>query len=352
MTANESAHTEAGDPVVVPIGVPIEHPAAAPDSSSAEAPASEESVSSGSGATEGPYFASIFPGGRTAVTPALGNAVEALQGALGMPVWLLVQPHGPSHEYAQIDEPLRRAFYSARAEFGASSDLALVVDSPGGSARAAYQIASLMRRRCEGFTVVVPRYAKSAATLLSLGAQRLYMGPDAELGPLDAQLFDMDREDWASALDEVQALERLNVAALEQFDQAMMLLMQRTGKKIETLIPQALKYTTDMMHPLLVNIDTVHYIKQSRVLKVAEEYASRLLTPWYGEEVSRKIAFVLVNNYPEHAFVIDRNEAKSFLALTQPTAEIEAAIDNLAGILTEQTTTVIGRLAKGGRDEQ
>ncbi len=235
-------------------------------------------------------YASIYPV-RQPVAPAFAAAVARLEQALGMPVWLLVQPHG-HHRYANLEEPVRAGFYKARHQLRTCRQVALVIDSPGGSARSAYQLATMLRRHCDGFVAVIPRYAKSAATLLTLGAERIYMGLDAELGPLDAQLLDMDREDWSSALDEVQALERLNVAALEQVDQAMMMLVQRTGKKIETLTPQALKFTADMMRPLLERIDTVHYIKQSRVLKVAEDYAMRLLVPKYGQERSREIGTI------------------------------------------------------------
>jgi len=47
----------------------------------------------------------------------------------------------------------------------------------------------------------VPRYAKSAATLLALGADRILLGKFAEIGPLDAQFDDPEREYRLSALD-------------------------------------------------------------------------------------------------------------------------------------------------------
>src|SRR3954464_1318288 len=95
------------------------------------------------------------------------------------------------------------------------SPVALVIHSPGGEARAAYQLATILRKHCGSFVAVVPRYAKSAATLLSLGASRILLGRCAELGPRDAQWEDPEREEHLSALDEVQALERLQAAALE-----------------------------------------------------------------------------------------------------------------------------------------
>lgn len=177
------------------------------------------------------------------------------------------------------------------------------------------------------------------------------MGLDAELGPLDAQLFDVDKEEaWTSALDEVQALDRLNVAALEQVDQTMSLLASGTGKKLETLLPHALRYTADMMRPLLERIDTVHYIRQSRVLKVAEDYATRLLEPRYGIRASQGIAAHLVNGYPEHAFVIDREEAAGILGIADADPAVAAAVEAFADILERGTVTAVGRLRRTQED--
>ena len=94
--------------------------------------------------------------------------------------------------------------------------------------------------------------------------------------------------------------------ALEQLDQTMMVMMGGAQKRTEVMLPIACRFVLDMMTPLLEKIDTVHYAKQSRVLKVAEDYASRLLVPIYGEKAAAGIANQLVNGYPEHGFVIDR----------------------------------------------
>lgn len=290
-----------------------------------------------------PMTATIFAGPTPYVHPDLVRPIRTLETLLGMPVWCLIQP-AQHQEFADLDEQVRRGFYEVRDQIEPGRPIALVLDSPGGIARSAYEIARLFQRRASELVVVVPRYAKSAATLLSFGADRLIMGPDAELGPLDAQLLDMDREDWSSALDEVQALERLNVAALEQVDQTMMMLVARTGKKIETLMPQAMKYTTDMMRPLLENIDTVHYIKQSRVLKVGEDYAYRLLAKRLSPEDADKVASQFVNGYSEHGFVIDRDEAAFWLQLDTVEPEVEAVVDSLSEAILRHRQTVIGRL--------
>lgn len=292
------------------------------------------------------YAASIFPGAATSLPEPLVAAVRQLEDLLQEPIWLILQGRHDGSPWVNLEDQVRVAFLRSRAHLRKCNRVGLIIDSPGGQASSAYQLAMMLRRHCGGFDAIVPRSAKSAATLLSLGGARFFMGSDAEIGPLDVQLMDPDREDWGSALDEVQALERLHAAALEQFDQAMLLLIQRTPKKLETLLPHAMKFATDMARPLLEKIDTVHYTQQSRLLKVAWDYAVRLLQPKYPAERAEGIASRLVNNYPEHGFVIDRDEAASFLDVEEADPSVQSAIDEIEEFLTSNKLNAIGRVVE------
>lgn len=296
------------------------------------------------------FTASIFPGPGGLVPARLVEPIRRLQELLDEPLWLIVQMRHDDTPWSHLEDGVRDSFLGSRVELRKFKRVGLILDTPGGSAGAAYQIASMFRRHCGRFDCIVPRYAKSAGTLLALGGSRLYMGSDAELGPLDAQFMDPDRENWGSALDEVQALERLNAASLEQADQAMIMLLQRTGKKIETLLPIAMKFATDMARPLLERLDTVHYTQQSRLLKVAEDYAIRLLRPKYDVQRAEDIARRLVNHYPEHGFVIDRDEAKSFLDIEEPEPAIQDVIDEIEAFLTFNPLNAVGRISERTSD--
>ena len=206
------------------------------------------------------------------------SAVQELEASLKMPVWLLVQAQHEHSELNYISEKAKNVLFAAR-EYGLERNkkIALVIDSPGGDAQAAYQIAALLRRHCGGFTAVIPRYAKSAATLIALGADEIMLGEFGELGPLDVQVMNPDREERLSALDEIQSLERLNAFALTALDKAMFMLLNRTGMKIATLLPHVTRFATEMTGPLFGNIDVVRYTQMSRLLKIGEEYARKLL---------------------------------------------------------------------------
>lgn len=67
--------------------------------------------------------------------------------------------------------------------------ITLVVNSPGGDGVEAERIVRVCRKLSgDDFEVVVPRMAKSAATLICFGANRILMSPTSELGPVDPQV--------------------------------------------------------------------------------------------------------------------------------------------------------------------
>lgn len=91
-------------------------------------------------------------------------------------------------------------------------DLHLLLQSPGGDGETAVRLARAAQARCRQFTVVVPDQAKSAATVLAMGAHRIVMGPTSDLGPVDPQFqFGPDGQELVAAKDLLAA-----VAAAEE----------------------------------------------------------------------------------------------------------------------------------------
>lgn len=68
-------------------------------------------------------------------------------------------------------------------------DLHLLLSSPGGDGDTAVRLARAAQSRCRKLTVIVPDAAKSAATLLAIGAHHILMGPSSDLGPIDPQFY-------------------------------------------------------------------------------------------------------------------------------------------------------------------
>src|SRR5271157_1997525 len=91
-------------------------------------------------------------------------------------------------ENASIDSDDISAFGDVLLSVGEVDELNLIINSPGGDGTIAEKIIELCRAYCKTFRVIVPNRAKSAATIIALGADEIVMGYCSELGPIDAQI--------------------------------------------------------------------------------------------------------------------------------------------------------------------
>jgi hypothetical protein len=67
--------------------------------------------------------------------------------------------------------------------------LDLILHSPGGSAEATESIVSYLRKKFSDIRVIVPHAAMSAATMLACASNRILMGKQSSLGPIDPQML-------------------------------------------------------------------------------------------------------------------------------------------------------------------
>ena len=300
------------------------------------------------------YFASIYPTDKS-LPDEFGKLITELEEKLELPIWLIVQNDDES-DWGYLSREVYNDFRNAKNKIEEGKPVALLLHSGGGQAEYAYKIVRIFQRRSAELTILVPHYAKSAATLMALGGKRIIMGGEAELGPLDVQIYDSEKEDYDSALNAVQSLERLNAYALTALDQGMQLFLARTRKKPDALLPLAITYATGIIKPLVEKIDTIDLTKKSRELKVAEDYAIRLMRSNYAPQVAQRIASHLVERYSTHGFVIDRTEAMVYetparskpfglgLKIEKAKSEIELVFDSLTPHL--EKLTVVGRVVE------
>jgi len=148
-----------------------------------------------------------------------------------------------------------------------------------------------------------------------------------------------------SALEVVQAIERLNIEAMRAVDQQMGLWVVRSKKKVDTLLPVATGFVAEMMRPLFDKIDTVHYTGMARALKVAQDYAERLLSAVGTDPSDAKvIAERLTTAYSDHGYVVDCDEMRRIGVqnVEEANGEIEGILEALA--FMECNSTIIGPL--------
>ncbi len=164
-----------------------------------------------------------------------------------------------------------------------SKPILLVILSGGGEPASAYLIGKLCQEFCNGtFTVVVPRYAKSAATLLACAANEIHMGSLSELGPIDPQIKGMPTLGLKNSIEHIAELVSNNTGSSEMFARYL----QRTVEPIQ-----------------------IGYYE--RVAESAMQYAEKLLDKNKSKlpTTPKEIASRLVYGYKDHGFVIDKEEA-------------------------------------------
>jgi hypothetical protein len=91
-------------------------------------------------------------------------------------------------------------------------DLHLLLDTPGGDGETAVRLARSAQARCRELTVIVPNQAKSAGTLLVMGAHHVLMGPTSDLGPVDPQFPSPQGPGLYSAKDLIAAVDQADAA--------------------------------------------------------------------------------------------------------------------------------------------
>ena len=194
-------------------------------------------------------------------------------------------------------ETVDRVFDDLQTNFGATLDpgrLVVIVASPGGDINAAYNLALLFRHYgSEELTFVVPRWAKSAATLLVCAGDKVMMTQVAELGPLDPQITEFNpfeqRIEQFSPLHIESTLELIR----NEFSQG-------NGELAQGLLER-------LQFPLSLGSFT-------KSLDVGKQYANKLLGSRMlknEQEKANRIANSLVEDYANHGFCINIHEAST-----------------------------------------
>ncbi len=127
-----------------------------------------------------------------------------------------------------IEEVLRTVEMDGR-------ELFLILNSGGGDGLAAERIVNIFRTFGGGnFSVIVPKMAKSAATMICFGAKKIYLSPTSELGPVDPQIA---KYDDAGNLTEYQAAHEI----IEAYDD-LIKKANTTKGRIEPFLQQLARF--------------------------------------------------------------------------------------------------------------
>jgi hypothetical protein len=209
------------------------------------------------------------------------------------------------------------------------TEIDIWLESYGGLASIAYKLFLDLRSRCRKLRVVIIDYAKSAATLLALGCDEIYMAPAAELGPLDAQIPHPDREHViVSALDISRALNLLREFAVDSALTAVDEVLSSISLPRQTVLKEVFRFTALFLKPAVGKLDPSLTFRAANDLDVAHRYAEIMLTtrklaPEDERDnfEAKKCAHHLIAHYPSHDSVISRDESRT---LGLPVRDLES----------------------------
>jgi hypothetical protein len=217
------------------------------------------------------------------------------------------------------DEPIDRGLVIAlNDELNGKrfEEVDLVVHSAGGSAHAAYQAMTILRLHAKAINCNVPFWAKGAAMLLVIGSDRIILGEQAELGPLDVQVYEERAEGggaFRSALDTLKDFEHLQTLSLESLASAMRFIATNYEMEQDDALRHAMAFVDVTTGALTSQLDSDTVGQCGRELAVASEYGARLLSgssTWPPKKIN-EVVDQLVYGYPSHEYVVDRQELAS-----------------------------------------
>jgi Serine dehydrogenase proteinase len=198
------------------------------------------------------------------------------------------------------------------------SRINVLLDSQGGMLDSAFKIVLYLSRYAKELDVYVPRRAKSASTLIALGASRIHLSPFGELGPLDTQISNPAHTTTpVSALDCYQSVDYVRRFGLFTIQEGFDRLMSNVGKQVPgpDLLAMAAGFALGCITPMFQEVKPLDFGGWGRSLRIGEQYARVLLTLGQQDddevkERASKIAYRLVYAYTHHPFPIDVEEAQ------------------------------------------
>jgi hypothetical protein len=204
----------------------------------------------------------------------------------------LQKPQVPSY-FLQITHEDVNGFMSTIYGMDWSKGLALILHTPGGVTVATQTIVDYLRAKFPSLQVIVPVYAMSAGTMISLAASEIVMGKQSQLGPIDPQLPMMNRTVSAQAILEQFKMAKGEIQQDVRMAHAWAPILQSYGPSLLVEAKNAMQYGEDMVRGWLEQYMFATDPKGKKKAKAAAHH------------------FNDASGHKSHGRRIDRDEARS-----------------------------------------
>jgi hypothetical protein len=198
---------------------------------------------------------------------------------------------------SRIAEDAVRPLYEHLLSVGRNAKIDLVLYSRGGDVSVPWRIVSMFREFCDEFSILVPYKAHSAATLISLGADKIIPGKKAELGPIDPTLVKMTVGETAGAPQEI---------SVEDVNSYISFIKERANINDQSALAQLISILANNLTPLTlgsVNRQNSHIRLVARKLLTSRKEK-------LDEAKINSIIETLTEKIYSHGHAIGRKEAQ------------------------------------------
>lgn len=241
------------------------------------------------------------------------DVIAKISNVLGAPV--ITYWNNPRGSVCQSDV---LSLYEVLERLGYHDTIYLFIKSDGGSGQVSLRLVSLLRQHCRNLVALVTLECASAATMITLGANKIFMGPTAYLTAVDTSLnhalspIDRDNDRVGVSLDELNRVIRLWEA-------------QDSDRR-----DNPYQHLFEYVHPLVIGaVDRA----ESLSIMVCRELLSYHID---DEATVNQIASTLNSKYPSHSYPILLAEAlKIGLKAEQMPAEVNTLLLELNRLYSE-----------------
>lgn len=203
--------------------------------------------------------------------------------------------------------------------------VAVFLTTYGGDPDGAYRMIRCLRKSYQRVRLLIVGSCKSAGTLIAVGAHELAFAPTGELGPLDIQMVKPDEAGaYGSGLDIFTALTLLTSHAVEKFQEYTDTVLNGPLGNISTKTASdlAVRLAIGILNPIAAQIDPLRLGETQRAMDILREYAKRV----GAETLNPGTLDKLIESYPTHGFVIDREEAARLFKKVDDLSSSECAL--------------------------
>ena len=249
-------------------------------------------------------------------------------------------------QLAKISVGAEIPLYDQLLTLGRQNAIDLVLFTNGGDTEAPWRLISVLREFCDVLAVLVPYRARSAGTVLALGADEIVMTPLSALGPIDPSRTHplLPRREGAKEAEPI---------SVQDMRHAMQFIKEAAGSGDQAGTP----YTPDALAKIFTALfDKIHplaigAIEQSYAL--AKLIGKRCLgTHMTGADAKGEIDRIvdsLCDDYKSHAYQISRREAREIgLKIHDASPAVDAVLTDLLKLYTARPLGPFGPSAQPG----